>query len=98
MVFLLMLEKGMLFVENDIVCALENNLIRGALLDVTPSEPLKKESKLYNFTPDKLLITNHSLCMNDDTFQNGFEFFYKNLENYIKTGKPLTIVDKGRQY
>ena len=86
--------RGNAVVENDIVEALENNIIRGALLDVTPLEPLKKESKLYNISPEKLLITNHSLSINHDTIEKGFEFFYKNL----KTGKPLTIVDKVRQY
>ena len=90
--------RGNAVVENDIVEALENNIIRGALLDVTPTEPLKKESKLYNFSPEKLLITNHSLSINDDTIEKGFEFFYKNFENYLKIGKPLTIVDRNRQY
>ena len=90
--------RGNAVVEDDIVEALEKNKIRGALLDVTPLEPLKKESKLYNFTPDKLLITNHSLCINEDTFETGMEFFYENLKNYLKTGNPLTIVDKKREY
>jgi len=90
--------RGNAVVEDDIIYALQNNLIKGALLDVTPMEPLKAESKLYNISPEKLLITNHSLCLNEDTFQTGFEFFYDNLENYLKTGKPLTIVDKKRQY
>ena len=90
--------RGNAVVEDDIVEALEKNKIRGALLDVTPIEPLQKESKLYNISPDKLLITNHSLCINDDTVEAGFNFFYENLVNYLKTGKPLTIVDKTRQY
>ena len=90
--------RGNAVVEDDIVEALENNIIRGALLDVTPNEPLNKDSKLFNISPDKLLITDHSLAFTDDIVDTGFEFFYKNLENYIKTGKPLTIVDKKRQY
>ena len=90
--------RGNAVVEDDIVEALENNIIRGALLDVTPNEPLNKDSKLFNISPDKLLITDHSLAFTDDIVDTGFEFFYKNLENYIKTGKPLTIVDKNRQY
>ena len=90
--------RGNAVVEEDIVEALENNLIRGALLDVTSIEPLSKDSKLYNISPQKLLITDHSLAFTDDIVDTGFEFFYKNLENYIKTGEPLTIVDKKRQY
>ena len=90
--------RGNAVVEEDIVDALENNVIRGAFLDVTPVEPLNKDSKLYNISPNKLLITNHSLCINDGRIDDGFNFFYKNIENYVKTGKPLTIVDKKRQY
>ena len=90
--------RGNAVVEDDIIYALQNNLIKGALLDVTPMEPLKAESKLYNISPEKLLITNHSLSINDDTIEKGFEFFYKNFENYLKIGKPLTIVDRNRQY
>ena len=90
--------RGNAVVEEDIVEALQNNLIRGALLDVTSKEPLNTDSILYNISPDKLLLTSHSLAFTDDIVDTGFEFFYNNLENYLKTGKPLTIVDKKRQY
>lgn len=90
--------RGNAVVEDDIVFALENDIIRGAFLDVTPVEPLNKDSKLYNISPNKLLITNHSLCINDGRIDDGFNFFYNDLEHYIKTGKPLTIVDKKRNY
>ena len=90
--------RGDAVVEEDIVEALENNIIRGALLDVTPSEPLNKDSKLYNISPEKLLLTSHSLAFTDDIVDTGFEFFYNNLESYLKTGKPITIVDKKRKY
>ena len=90
--------RGNAVVEEDLIEALENNLIRGALLDVTSIEPLSKDSKLYNISPKKLLITDHSLAFTDDIVDTGFDFFYKNLENYIKNGEPLTIVDKKRQY
>ena len=90
--------RGNAVVENDIVDALENNIIRGALLDVTVNEPLNNDSKLYNISPEKLLLTSHSLAFTDDIVDTGFEFFFKNLENYLKNGVPLTIVDKKRQY
>ncbi len=90
--------RGSAVVEDDIIYALENNIIRGALLDVTRVEPLNKDSKLYNISPNKLLITNHSLCLNDGRIDDGFNFFYKDLEHYVKTGMPLTIVDKKSKY
>ena len=84
--------------EEDIADALENNIIRGAALDVTKKEPLEKNSRLYKISPNKLLITNHSLCIVPEGTANGFECFIKNLKNYLKTGQPINIVDKERQY
>ena len=90
--------RGNAVVEGDIIEALEKNIIKGAVLDVTPEEPLKKESKLYNIYPNKLLLTNHTLCFNTETVNMGFDFFYNNLESYLKTGKPITLIDKKLQY
>ena len=90
--------RGNSVVEDDIIDALENDIIKGAVLDVTPEEPLKKESKLYNISPHKLLLTNHTLCFNTETVNMGFDFFYNNLESYLKTGKPITLIDKKLQY
>ena len=36
--------------------------------------------------------------INNETVNNGFDFFYNNLENYLKTGKPITLIDKKLQY
>ena len=90
--------RGSAVVEDDIIDALENNVIRGALLDVTASEPLNKDSKLYNISPEKLLLTGHSFAFTDDIVDTGFKFFYNNLKNYLETGKPFNIVDKNNQY
>ena len=84
--------------ENDIVEALENDIIRGAVLDVTKLEPLNKDSKLYNISPTKLLLTNHSFCHVPENSKNGFECFLNNLKSYLETGKPINIVDKIRKY
>ena len=43
--------RGNAVVEDDIVEALEKYLIRGALFDFTLSEPLNKDTKLYNISP-----------------------------------------------
>ena len=69
--------------EDDIIEALENNVIRGAVLDVTKTEPLNQDSNLYNVSPSKLLITNHSLCYVPELNKNGFECFVNNLKNYL---------------
>ena len=90
--------RGNAVVEDDIIYALDNDIIKGAVLDVTPEEPLKSDSKLYNISPRKLLLTNHTLCFNTDIVDMGFDFFYDNLESYLKNGMPKTVIDKKLQY
>jgi len=90
--------RGNAVVEDDIIYALDNDIIKGAVLDVTPEEPLKSDSKLYNLSPRKLLLTNHTLCFNTDIVDMGFDFFYDNLESYLKNGMPKTVIDKKLQY
>ena len=90
--------RGNAVVEEDIIYALDNDIIKGAVLDVTPEEPLKSDSKLYNLSPRKLLLTNHTLCFNTDIVDMGFDFFYDNLESYLKNGMPKTVIDKKLQY
>ena len=84
--------------EDDIIEALEKDVIRGAALDVTKKEPLNEDSKLYNISPSKLLLTNHSFCIVPESNRNGVKCFVNNLQNYLKTGKPINIVDRNRQY
>ena len=72
--------RGTAVVEDDIIFALDNNIIKGAVLDVTQKEPLEKESKLYNISPTKLLITNHSLGVAIENREKGLNFFVKCLE------------------
>ena len=90
--------RGTAVVENDIVDALENNIIRGAALDVTQNEPLEKESKLYNVSPNKLLITNHSIGIVDESLERGLGFFMKCLEYYLENGEYKNIVNIDNQY
>lgn len=41
--------RGSIVEESDLIVALENNWISGAILDVFPEEPLDKTSKLWKF-------------------------------------------------
>ena len=90
--------RGTAVVENDIADALENNVIRGAVLDVTQNEPLEKESKLYNVSPSKLLVTNHSLGVVTNYLEKGLSFFVSCVEYYLENGKYKNVVDKVNQY
>ena len=86
--------RGSSVVEDDLADALEKKIIRGAVLDVCKTEPLNKDSRLYNISPENLLITNHSLCQVIERTNNFFECFLENFKSYIKTGKLITFLDK----
>lgn len=83
--------------EDDIAEALEKNIIGGAVLDVCKTEPLNKDSKLYKISPNKLLITNHSLCQVEERIDNFFKCFLENFKSYINNGKLVTFVDKKKE-
>ena len=58
-------------------------------MDVTKLEPLNKDSQLYNISPKKLLLTNHSFCIVPENSKNGFQCFIENLRNYLEFGQPI---------
>lgn len=90
--------RGDSVVEDDIIWALENNIIKGASLDVTVHEPRDKNDKLNNIDPKKLLLTNHSIGNIGLYGINAFKCLIDNLENYLEKGQPINIVDKDKEY
>ena len=90
--------RGTAVVEKDIADALNNNTIRGALLDVTQKEPLDKTSPLYDIGRNKLLITNHSVGFTPVIEPLCYDRIIENIEFYLKNGKPKHIVNIKEQY
>ena len=88
--------RGPTVKEDDLIKALENKNIGGAILDVFEKEPLDKESKLWGL--ENVLMTPHSADLTGDYFTLGFEIFKKEFLNY-SSGKPLTCqVNKKKGY
>ena len=90
--------RGSAVVEDDIAEALNNNIIRGAALDVFQKEPLDKNSKLYDVSQEKIFITNHDLGVVSDYIVKCFKCVQDNIVSYLEKGKPVTIVDKEFRY
>ena len=90
--------RGSAVIEEDLIEALNNGVIRGAVLDVCQHEPLDKDDKLYNVPKDKLLITNHSGDFTTDYIDQAYELLIQNIKSFIKTGKLATIVRKQLGY
>ena len=90
--------RGSAVIEEDLIEALNNGVIRGAVLDVCQHEPLDKDDKLYTVSKDKLLITNHSGDFTTDYIDQAYELLLQNIKSFIKTGKLATIVRKQLGY
>ena len=90
--------RGSAVVEKDLIEALNNEVIRGAVLDVCQHEPLDKDDKLYDVSKNKLLITNHCGDFTTDYIDQAYELLIQNIRSYITEGKLSTIVRKKLGY
>lgn len=70
--------RGKLVNQNDLISALEQCKIAGAVLDVFEEEPLEESSKLWNF--DNVIITPHNSFVGDMNNKRMFEIIVNNTE------------------
>ena len=90
------MSRGGVVDESSLVAALENNRIRGAVLDVFATEPLPKTHRLWSL--ENVLITPHCSSVYDGWELKSVHMFADNLTRY-RNGEPLTnIVDPQRGY
>lgn len=78
--------RGGLVVEDDLVAALESGQLAGAGLDVTASEPLPPESRLW--IQPNVIITPHVGGQSATRIDDMTDFFCDNLARYLSR-KPL---------
>lgn len=84
--------RGPLVVEEALADALESGHLAGAALDVTETEPLPPESRLWAFP--NCVITPHVAGQSARRIDDMTDFFCENLRRY-RTGEPLlNLVDK----
>lgn len=86
--------RGPLVVEEDLVAALESGHLGGAGLDVTQTEPLPEESKLWD-RPD-VIITPHVGGQSASRIDDMTRFFCENLKRHFGGGKPLNYLENKR--
>ena len=83
--------------ENHLIQILKKNQIRGAALDVTNDEPLKKNSILWSL--DNIVLTQHSGGGLDTEIIDKIDFFLDNLKRFKSNKKKLTnIVSLSKGY
>lgn len=84
--------RGTAVVEPDIIAALENDNIAGAMLDVFCTEPLEESDPMWD--TKNLFISPHISGDYEGFEQDMISIFKNNLEKYL-AGQPLTnVVDK----
>ena len=78
--------RGEVMVEDDLVHALESGAIRGAALDVAPTEPLSAESRLWDLP--QVVMTPHTAGASQFRAQRNLDRFVRNLER-LRGGEAL---------
>lgn len=69
--------RGAIVNENDMINALNNNKIAGAVLDVFETEPLSKESPLWSM--NNVIVTPHNSFVGENNNKRMFEVIIRNL-------------------
>ncbi len=94
--FLVNVTRGEIMVEDDLVWALENGVIRGAALDVTPREPLPADSKLWQL--ENVVMTPHTAGASQFRAQRNLDRFLSNLQRYLAKEPLEGLIDKELGY
>jgi phosphoglycerate dehydrogenase-like enzyme len=90
--------RGLTVKETDLVQALKEKMIAGAVLDVFEKEPLTENSEIWDC--ENVLITPHCADQDTDHCLRAMEIFGKNLERYVKDGTKnlINVIDKQLGY
>ena len=77
--------RGNLINEKHLIKKLKNNVIKGAILDVTAEEPLRKNNPLWSCP--NLILTQHTGGGYKDEIMDKVNFFLDNFQRYLKKVK-----------
>ncbi len=88
--------RGNLINEKYLIKKLKNNDLKGAVLDVTAEEPLRKNNPLWSCP--NLILTQHTGGGYKDEITNKVNFFLNNFQRYKKKSKVLNKINPLRGY
>jgi phosphoglycerate dehydrogenase-like enzyme len=88
--------RGPLIDEDALLCALDEKLIAGAGLDVAYSEPLPRESRLWDF--DNVILSPHISGGMEDYMLRATDVFCENLRRFLNGKKLLNLIDRKKGY
>jgi phosphoglycerate dehydrogenase-like enzyme len=87
---LINMARGGIVVENDLIRALQDKIIRCAATDVYAQEPLPPDSPLLNLP--NLVTTPHIAALANDTFEKSLRQIYNNVLR-VEAGEPVDPAD-----
>ena len=90
------ISRGGVVHEGELVEALRQKVIAGAALDVTETEPLPKESPLWDM--ENVIITPHHSGWSEKYMERAVDLFCVNLKAYLAGERLPNLVDKTRGY
>ena len=88
--------RGNLIDEKYSIKKLKNNFLKGAILDVTAEEPLRKNNPLWSCP--NLILTQHTGGGYKDEMVDKINFFLDNLQKYLKKSKVLNKINPSKGY
>jgi len=88
--------RGNLIDEKYLIKKLKNNFLKGAILDVTAEEPLRKNNPLWSCP--NLILTQHTGGGYKDEMVDKVNFFLDNLQKYLKKSKVLNKINSSIGY
>ena len=88
--------RGNLINEKHLIKKLKNNDIKGAIVDVTAEEPLRKNNPLWSCP--NLILTQHTGGGYKDEIMNKVKFFLDNFQRYKKKSKVLNKINPLKGY
>jgi phosphoglycerate dehydrogenase-like enzyme len=93
---LINVSRGAVVQERELIAALREKKIAGAVLDVTEQEPLPPDSELWSL--ENVIITPHISSSSTDSRERTAELFCKNLYRYLRHEKMLNVIDRAKGY
>jgi glyoxylate/hydroxypyruvate reductase len=88
--------RGNLIDEKYLIKRLKSNFLKGAILDVTAEEPLRKNNPLWSCP--NLILTQHTGGGYKDEMMDKVNFFLDNLQKYLKKKKVLNRINPSKGY
>ena len=88
--------RGNLINEKYLIKKLKNNDLKGAVLDVTAEEPLRKNNPLWSCP--NLILTQHTGGGYKDEITDKVNFFLNNFQRYKKKSKVLNKINPLKGY